>query len=504
MIMERLSGFRKKMWLMLAVLSSGVAVAQTDADLLRFSMLNPIGTARFNAMGGAFGALGANFSSLSTNPAGIGLYTRHEISLTGGFVSVKAGADYYGERNYMDVFEGIVPEGGGVAVLYDNSRSKGLKRLQLGFGANRLKDFNSGLYSSGINTQSSYMEYVAASSYGYDFATEYGQGIAHVGNLAYQTGLMNYKDETSLEYVPFLGPGLLQKRTLQESGNISDLAFSFGGNWSDMIYFGATVGVPLVDYYQKSVFQESNTGLPLPHNFQSYSVEQITKMEGTGLNLKLGLIFKPVNFFRIGVAFHTPTYYWMKEETQVSMNTNMKYVLSDNSVLPNSASYRYRDEYDMISPAKGILSLGFIIKNFASVSVEGELIDYSNMKLSVDQIDYQNQIRDVVKENYRLSGVVRAGTEWKVGIVSLRAGYIWQSCPYSSELMRSYWSDHTATAGLGLALGRWNLDFGFMADLSKRRDDFYYIVDQNNNPLVDPARVNFAKYVYTLTLGYRF
>ncbi|MDE5609571.1 MAG: transporter, partial [Bacteroidales bacterium] len=67
------------------LLAAGAGIktqAQNDADLLRFSMTNPIGTSRFNAMGGAFGALGANFSSLSTNPAGIGLYTRHEISLT--------------------------------------------------------------------------------------------------------------------------------------------------------------------------------------------------------------------------------------------------------------------------------------------------------------------------------------------------------------------------------------------------------------------------------------
>ena len=60
----------------LCFLGLGRIQAQTDADLLRYSMLNPVGTARYNAMGGAFGALGANFTALSTNPAGIGFYTR--------------------------------------------------------------------------------------------------------------------------------------------------------------------------------------------------------------------------------------------------------------------------------------------------------------------------------------------------------------------------------------------------------------------------------------------
>lgn len=477
---------------------------QSDADLLRFSMVNPIGTARYNAMGGAFGSLGANFTTLSTNPAGIGLYSRHELSFTAGFLTNKSFSDYYGERNYTDVFEGNIPEGGAVFVLYDRPQSKGLRRLHFGIGANRLKDFNSGMYSSAINSQSSYMEYVAAISSGNDFATEYGQNLAHVGNLAYQTGLISYKDNTSLDYVSFLSSGLLQKHTVQESGNISDLAISFGGDYADKLYFGLTLGVPLIDFYQKSVIEESNPGLALPYSFHSYSYDQVLRMSGTGINLKLGLIYKPVNFFRIGLAFHTPTYYWLKEENQTSLTTNMRYEVEAGKFLPNSASFRYRDEYEMVSPARGVLSLGFIIKNFASFSVEGELVNYRNMNLIVPQIDYRNEVRETVRENYRMAGVVRAGTEWKINIFSLRAGYIWQSCPYSNELMRSYWSNHTATAGLGLALGRWNLDFAFMADLSKRKDVFYNIADQYNNSLVDPARVNFAKYVYTFTLGYRF
>ena len=114
-------------------------------------------------------------------------------------------------------------------------------------------------------------------------------------------------------------------------------------------------------------------------------------------------------------------------------------------------------------------------------------------------------MRDVVRQNYKMAGVLRVGTEWKVGIVSLRAGYIWQSCPYRNEDLRSQWSDHTVTAGIGLALGRYcNLDFAFMGNFGKRTDDFYYLVDQNNNPLVQPGKIHFAKYLYTLGFSSRF
>lgn len=487
--------------------------AQNDADLLRFSMTNPIGTSRFNAMGGAFGALGANFSSLSTNPAGIGLYTRHEISLTGGLLSFSAIGDYYGQSAEIDNVRVTFPQGGGIFEVYNNKKSEGgLRRLQFGFGANRLKDFNSCSYIRGINTQSSYMDYVTAVSNGYDFSSDYGQSLAHVGNLAYQTGLMDFADTVGFDYVSFLGPGLEQKHILQERGNISELVFSFGGNVSDKFYFGLTLGVPIVNYQQISVIEETNVnGIESPfvpaglEYFNSYRLKQDLKQSGSGVNLKLGLIFKPLDFFRIGLAFHTPTYYNLKERSTVSMNTDMAYVI-DGSALPNSDAYSYDDvRYSIATPAKGILSLGFLIQNFGAVSVEGELVNYKGMRFDMDDLDEQSYMRDVVRQNYKMAGVVRVGTEWKVGIVSLRAGYIWQSCPYRNEDLRRQWADHTVSAGLGFALGRHcTLDFAFMGNFGKRTDDFYYLVDQNNKPLVQPGKIYFSKYLYTLGFSSRF
>ena len=483
----------------------GRVQAQTDADLLRYSMLNPIGTARYNAMGGAFGALGANFTALSTNPAGIGFYTRHELSLTGGWLNQNGKSEYYGEKNTIDASRVVMPQGGGVFCINQG----GTVKFQAAFGANRLKDFNSSSYVKGINNESSYMEYVAAQSAGYDFAVR-DQYAAHLGNLAYQTGLVDYEDTVSMLYKPLLGSGmgLTQRHVLREYGNITEMVFSFGGNWRDMLYFGATMGVPVVDYQQESIVGESSDATlefqPGNIRFNAYEFNQDLNVTGTGINLKLGLIYKPVHFFRVGVAFHTPTHYWLRERATVQVNTDMSYPLGDGSFLTNQSSYGYEDRYEVITPAKGVLSLGFLIKNFGAIGIEGELTDYRKMRLDVGDIDYENQIQSVLDENYKLAGVVRVGTEWRFSILSIRAGYIWQSCPYINQTLRDNWYNHTATAGLGLTLGRWNLDFGFMADLGKRTDDFYYLTDQYGTSLVNSASLKLAKYVYTFTLGVRF
>ena len=64
------------------ILSGGTLSAQNAVDALRYSRINTGGTARYMGMSGAFGALGADFTSASTNPAGIGLYRSFELSIT--------------------------------------------------------------------------------------------------------------------------------------------------------------------------------------------------------------------------------------------------------------------------------------------------------------------------------------------------------------------------------------------------------------------------------------
>lgn len=58
------------------------AFAQSAIDAYRFSQPDLRGTARFMGMGGAFGALGGDLSTLSQNPAGIGVYRSNELGFT--------------------------------------------------------------------------------------------------------------------------------------------------------------------------------------------------------------------------------------------------------------------------------------------------------------------------------------------------------------------------------------------------------------------------------------
>ena len=62
------------------------ASAQNFNDALRYSRLEYLGTARFNALGGSMGAVGGDLSALSVNPAALGVYRNSEFTLSTDFM----------------------------------------------------------------------------------------------------------------------------------------------------------------------------------------------------------------------------------------------------------------------------------------------------------------------------------------------------------------------------------------------------------------------------------
>lgn len=76
----------KKRFIILTALFLGVMPmwAQGVLDALPALTQQPQGTARYTAMGGAFGALGGDLTTIRQNPAGIGVYRSSELSVTAG------------------------------------------------------------------------------------------------------------------------------------------------------------------------------------------------------------------------------------------------------------------------------------------------------------------------------------------------------------------------------------------------------------------------------------
>ena len=80
----------KRTYLLLGALVFALPLSAQDIYKVEsFSSEDLNGTARYVGMGGAMNALGADISTMSVNPAGIGLYRRSDFSMTGSLLMEK-------------------------------------------------------------------------------------------------------------------------------------------------------------------------------------------------------------------------------------------------------------------------------------------------------------------------------------------------------------------------------------------------------------------------------
>ena len=148
-----------------AILLLGVtalSVAQNDIDAFRFSQSDYEGTARFMGAGGAFSAVGAEFSALNVNPAAIGVFKKSEISFTPLVISIyNDNALYNGHNSRTSNVKYSLANAGGVFRIGLNQEN-GWKSISLGFGYNRTQDYNNIYRVEGESQNSSLMdEYLA-------------------------------------------------------------------------------------------------------------------------------------------------------------------------------------------------------------------------------------------------------------------------------------------------------------------------------------------------------
>ena len=231
-----------KRFLILIALAAGVlnAHAQNEVDALRYSRQSVVGTARYSGLGGAFGALGADFSSLSVNPAGIALFRRSEFSITPTIYMADTKSNFLGEQNSDSRSNFNLGNVGYVSVK---------KALMFGFGLNRTNNFNNRAIISGFNENSSLLStYVdQANGLAPNELDDFGNG------LAYNTYLIDENTIGSKVYFADMpNGGVTQRKNIETSGSMNEMVVSLGANLRDKLYIGAAIGIEAVNYTYNS------------------------------------------------------------------------------------------------------------------------------------------------------------------------------------------------------------------------------------------------------------
>jgi hypothetical protein len=235
----------KKLSSILIILVSSISglFAQDFDDALRYSQIFYGGTARFMSMGGAFTALGGDISTLSQNPAGLGVFRSSEITVTPQLYHIKTTSDLNGiNSDYLYNFN--LNQAGIVANIINNKNESGLISLNFGYTYTMKSNLNQNGLIKGVSNNSSMADYWSDISNGY-YKDELYENVADA-DLAYWAGLIDtipgydrdyasifwyYGDSASGDY------GQTVRRLISAEGNTSEHSFSIGGNYSDKFYF---------------------------------------------------------------------------------------------------------------------------------------------------------------------------------------------------------------------------------------------------------------------------
>ena len=517
---------------MACILTLGMQVAaQTQYDAARLSDSELNGTARFVGMGGAMSALGADISTIGTNPAGIGLFRSSEASVSFGFNATKAESNFGGCRMDDSRTRASFDQGGFVVTSkFGNETS--LRFVNFAFNYHKSRNFNRFLQTSGSlgglsqTQQMASMMADAVSSISevddiYNYSSGSGNPYSVSGSNYPYLGVMGVRTElvaVSSDESGLIGwNGSSSSYASREEGGIQQYDFNMSFNFNDRVYFGVTVGVYDVDYklstyYTEDIYDGDHTGY--------YEHCNWFRTEGTGVDVKLGLIVRPVEEspFRFGIAVHTPTWYELKDTYCSDMYSKIQYSDEDGTFTAEEYTPDYVGgynvtDYKLRTPWKLNISAGTVIGGKVAVGAEYEFADYCSSKLYYDDGDEMYTQNQYIREDLKGTHTVRIGMEAKLTPeFTVRVGYNYSSSGYKQTAYKALnWNDirtdtqyennrdrHTVTAGFGFRQKSMFVDWAYKYDLYQ--SDFYAFSDDD----LSTTRVDNSRHQFLMTVGYRF
>ena len=475
--------------------------SQTATDALRYSRLFYEGSARFQGLGGAFGAVGADFSVTATNPAGIGLYKSSEFSFTPSVLISNSSSDYNGMKGVDNKGNFGMGDLGVVFTIPAPAKNNGgFRSFTVGFGVNRQNDFNSRIVMEGNNNKSSILtDYnnILNNTPGGITPDEINAKYPFDIDLAYGTNLIYY-DSAAKKYMSDFDAAsparrsVYQRKTVSSYGSINEIDISFGANFEDKLYLGATIGIPFIRYYETSEYQEWRNDTSIQY-FHSLTYDQSLETHGTGINLKIGAIYRPANWVRIGAAIHTPTYYGnMRDNWNSQMSGQLGY---DNVFTNTQQSPLGSYDYQMTTPFRAIGSVAFIIGTYGLISGEYEYVNYNQARF-YDQNSGYNDLNKQISAAYTSPVNVRAGTEWRIEDFRIRGGFGYYGSPYQSGPKTG--EKYVVSGGVGYRGKYFFCDLAYV--WTQTKDDYYFY----DSSLVNPSSNTYTDNSVVATFGVRF
>ncbi len=496
--------------------------AQFPEDALRYGYPVMGGTARNMAIGGAMGSLGGDITAAHINPAGIGLYKNSEIVLSPAFQFGKYSYNYLNAETDSKSNNFIYGTSGFVSGSM-NARYKKATSSAFSLSVNQIANYNNSIKYQGSNTQSSwseqYLEQLVRDNVQSFDQLEYGYPLG--ASLAFWTFLVdtiangpNIGGYQSLVPVS-ANNAIMQTNQIDQRGGAHEISLAFANNYNDKFYLGGSINFPIYSFKQEQVYREEDESGDPDNDFSFFEYRGNTQSNGFGMNAKLGIIVKPVEKLRLGLAFHTPTVAGMTDKYSAAISTNSEnYTNTTTFPQPQtqtSAALQGSDvvyEYNLTTPYRLIGSLSYVLNEVRDVKQQKGFItadiEYVNHRgvryneINEGDAEYYDALNDVIKERYKGAVNFKVGGELKFEKIMARAGFASFGNPYAEETGLK--ANRTlVSGGLGYRHMGMFIDLTYVHSFIGDSHIPYYLTDKPNAV----ADANNNRGVVMLTVGFK-
>lgn len=406
----------KKIIIALLFLTTQMVVAQTisynDAGVL-FSTDKINGTARYNAMSGAFGALGGDISAIDINPAAGSVFLNSDFSLTLGFRNRITDATYYNtkvnsENDYIDA-----SQAGGVLVFSSSYNKTGWNKMALTFNYSVADDFENQWVAKGNSNNPTF--------------------TMHPNNNKIK---YNQSNGQSFESIT--------------EGKNKKFSFGFSTKYNNDLYLGISINTHDLYFSQRTKLLENNhngAGGTLDADFR-----QGLAVVGNGASLSLGIIGRPIKNLRLGLAYHSPTWYNLSEEYIKENSTIFINDVTTETIKSGVSTY----DYKLKTPSKLTGSIAYVFGKSGLISLDYTHKNYRKIKYQSGDFTNENQR---FYDDLKSVGELRIGTEWNVKHFSFRGGYHYEASPYKEAKSSDALTGFSLGAGYKFRGGKFDLAY---------------------------------------------
>jgi hypothetical protein len=493
---------KNTLYLALLCFAFTTATAQQVSDALRYAQEDLVGTARFRAMGGAFGALGGDLSALNVNPAGSAVFINNFASATLTNYNQRNKSNYFGTQTDAKDSSVDLNQLGGVWVFNNYNAESKWSKFTFAMNYDISNNFNNSLYSQGTNPTNSIANYF----------TSYANGIPSnvLTNNAYDA--LNYQQQQAYlgvngeliqssngnQYISSVNPNgsYYQENSVETTGYNGKISFNLATEYDNRFYFGANLNAHFTNFRSSSSFYEDYADSPGNNAATGVQASRFTNelyAYGSGFSFQLGAIAKVTNRFRVGLAYESPTWYNLNEELQQILAVNCADCAGrQNDFFAGPNTLFVYPTYNLRTPAKYTGSLAYVFGTSGIISLDYSLRDFSNTKLSPS--DEFLLVNNGLNTTLNVSNEVRAGGEYRIKQWSLRGGYRFVESPYKNK--RTIGNLNSFSTGLGYSFNTFKLDVAYTYSKRDNNQAFF------SQGLTDPASIRAIQNNVTLTLGF--